>query len=62
MNKNVTEDVTDWSAYYLKPKSKFSTFTQKFTLKRILYYMEKYIDGQCDIMELGGAIAVLLNR
>lgn len=46
--------VTDWTAYYSKPKSGFSTFTQKFTLQKLLYYIEKYISNSADIMEFGG--------
>lgn len=52
--KRFQNKTTDWTAYYSKPKSGFSTFTQKFTLYKILYYIEKYIHASADIMELGG--------
>lgn len=47
-------DVTNWTEYYSKPKSKFSTVTQKITLKKLCYYFEKYSRRNCDIIELGG--------
>lgn len=48
------EKLTDWEAYYSKRKSIFSSLTQKFTLKKILYCIEKYGGNSGDIMELGG--------
>ena len=45
---------TDWTTYYSKPKSKFSTVTQKITLSKLAAYMKKYADGEIDIIELGG--------
>lgn len=45
---------TDWTEYYLKPKSKFSTITQKFTLKKILFFIDKYMKYPAHVVELGG--------
>lgn len=48
------EKSTDWTAYYSKPKSIFSVITQRFTLQKLIYFMEKYVHTSADIMELGG--------
>ncbi|MCH5279923.1 MAG: methyltransferase domain-containing protein [Lachnospiraceae bacterium] len=45
---------TNWTEYYSKPKSKFSAATQKITLKKLIYYIERYAADKLDIMELGG--------
>lgn len=46
---------TDWTEYYNKKKNIASSLTQKITLKKILYYMDKYCacDG-IELLELGG--------
>lgn len=43
---------TDWTAYYGRNKSWFSTFTQQFTLKEILRYIKE--DADVEVVELGG--------
>lgn len=48
------DKATNWTEYYSKPKSKFSTVTQKITLKKLIYYIERYAADKLDIMELGG--------
>lgn len=55
MNK-VEKEYTDWTKYYEAPKSKFSAITQRVTLKRIVWLIEKYLleEGRLDIIELGG--------
>ena len=49
------KDKTDWNIYYTKPKSKISTFTQRYTLKYLL--KEISFAGAKDdisILEFGG--------
>lgn len=53
------EEKTDWQAYYSQPKSRFASSTQKFTLKKLLYFIEKYKQNPMDVMELGEEVAVL---
>lgn len=48
---------TNWTKYYQQKKSFFSTYTQRFTLKKIFDCMNQSIDDRCDdikVMELGG--------
>lgn len=47
---------TDWTNYYESKKSWVSSFTQKYTLKKIFYVMGKYVrtDAGIRICELGG--------
>lgn len=52
--KNKTPEQTDWTAYYSKPKSKFSSATQKITQNLLTYYIKKYTDKSLNIIELGG--------
>lgn len=52
--KNTIAQATDWTTYYSRPKSKFSTSTQKITLSKLAAYINKYADGEIDIIELGG--------
>lgn len=50
---------TDWTSYYQSKKSFFSSFTQKFTLEKILEYFSCLTHGRTTgrayrVMELGG--------
>lgn len=45
---------TDWTSYYSRPKSTFSTFTQQFTLEQLLKYIKRFTSPHIDILELGG--------
>ncbi|MCM1559152.1 MAG: class I SAM-dependent methyltransferase [Butyrivibrio sp.] len=46
---------TDWSIYYTRPKSRFSTFTQKHTLKYLLNEISMAgLEINSSILELGG--------
>ncbi len=51
----ITEN-TDWTKYYQKKKSWVSSFTQRYTLQRILDAIDKYTEHKegLDICELGG--------
>jgi putative flippase GtrA len=59
---NKHKEVTDWTAYYKKKKSFFSTFTQKATLKILKKYINKTISSlnmeknndAFSLLELGG--------
>lgn len=53
---NETEKIiaTDWTEYYSKSKSVFSTLTQKITLKELSKYINRYAGSELNIMELGG--------
>lgn len=50
------QEKTDWTKYYEKKKSWFSTFTQKYTLQKIMDAFDKYIKTDLDIRicEMGG--------
>lgn len=50
--KNLT--ATNWTQYYSRPKSVFSTLTQKITLKKLSEYMNRYAGSDLEVMELGG--------
>lgn len=54
MRKQRTE--TDWTKYYGSKKNFFSTYTQKFTLAKIVDAYESYCknDSENRVMELGG--------
>lgn len=53
--KRYAEDKTDWTSYYKKKRSIFSTLTQQYTLNKIQFYIEKYFGNkQLDILECGG--------
>lgn len=53
-NNEMTKQ-TDWTKYYEQPKSFFSSFTQQFTLKKLLAIIEKeYGQGNVEILEFGG--------
>ena len=49
---------TDWSAYYKQKRNWFSTYTQRFTLEKILKAINDYVDDKdgngIKIIELGG--------
>ena len=55
MNKRMKQ--TDWTEYYRGKRSWFSTFTQKFTLEKIIECINDYTECQVEkikILELGG--------
>ena len=59
--KNRLKDKTDWTTYYKKKKSFFSTFTQKYTLEMIykfykiaVYSLSEKEDSKYSVIELGG--------
>lgn len=52
--RNTAYESTDWTAYYSKPKSKFSSSTQKITLEKLAIYMTEYAGQEIDVLELGG--------
>lgn len=56
-NKN-----TDWTEYYQKKKSVFSTFTQKFTLDKIIDCIDQSLCNEFGIMELGGGNSCFAER
>lgn len=49
---------TDWTAYYGKRRSRLSSYTQQFTLERILDAVDRYLGKEekrgLEILELGG--------
>lgn len=49
---------TDWTAYYKKKKSRFSAYTQQFTLEKIIGAIDRYSGKEAGkglkILELGG--------
>lgn len=49
------EDKTDWTNYYQKKRSVFSTITQRYTLNKIQTYIQKFHkQGDLLILECGG--------
>ena len=54
--KREDKSTTNWTKYYEAPKSRFSTITQKITLKRLLQLIKMYIPNETrfNIIELGG--------
>ena len=51
MNKKIA---TDWTTYYKKKKSFFSTYTQKYTLRYIGNVIERMNGKQIEVLECGG--------
>lgn len=45
---------TDWTKYYQKKKSIFSTITQQFTLKYISQAIDDYCQEKVELLECGG--------
>lgn len=46
---------TDWTKYYEQPKSIFSAFTQRFTLKKIVSIIRKELGNNAiNVLEFGG--------
>lgn len=53
--RNQVRTETDWTEYYKKPKSRWSTFTQKFTLEYLINRMREIgVNGNWEICECGG--------
>lgn len=55
---------TDWTRYYKRKKSIFSTFTQKFTCEKILFYFDLLSQSATihNVIELGGGNSCFANE
>lgn len=54
--EKILNESTDWTKYYQNKKSFFSSYTQKYTVERIIKVIDQYLINETEskILELGG--------